>query len=374
MRNDSTRFTRAYFLGKKSDAASAFESFLAEVRVDGTPSAFMSVRSDNEGASFVGDFGKLCRKRGIKQEFTPADSPKYNGVVERALALINDAALAVRIQAPVLYPDASAYPSSWVEAVYGACHLLNRIATTATSGGKSPYAKCGTVRLPPPGEVWPFLKPAIWKTKRANKSQPKAQARYYFKPSVDHPRDCIRVVTAHRSILITRNVTKQHVPSAPPAPPQQLPPIAKEGKSTAGEGAIGEGASSQGGGRVEDSDSESDPDMTEVYPPEPPATREAPAAEPGAMAGGVRKATLRHHQSPSPSEGTISVASTAAVAAVTATAAATTAAPAVTAAISSTATTEGTFPSLCGDLRRNWRFSASSPHCKADSRDPSRGA
>ena len=62
----------------KSDAASAFESFLAEVRADGTPSAVMTVRSDNGGECFGGDFVKLCRKSGtgIKQEFTPANSPQ----------------------------------------------------------------------------------------------------------------------------------------------------------------------------------------------------------------------------------------------------------------------------------------------------------
>ena len=37
IRDDCTRFTRVYFLGKKSDAASAFESFLAEVWADGIP-------------------------------------------------------------------------------------------------------------------------------------------------------------------------------------------------------------------------------------------------------------------------------------------------------------------------------------------------
>ena len=42
-RDDHTRFTRVYFLTKKSDAASAFESFLAEVRADGAPSAVMCV-------------------------------------------------------------------------------------------------------------------------------------------------------------------------------------------------------------------------------------------------------------------------------------------------------------------------------------------
>ena len=74
--DECTRFTRVYLLGKKSDAASAFESFLVKVQADGTPSAVMAVRSDNEGEFFGRDFGKLCRKRGIKQEFTPADSPE----------------------------------------------------------------------------------------------------------------------------------------------------------------------------------------------------------------------------------------------------------------------------------------------------------
>ena len=80
--DDCTRFTQVYFLRKTSDTASVFESFLAEVQADGTPSAVMDVRSDNGGEVSEGDFGKLCRKRGIKQEFTPADSPKYNGEAE----------------------------------------------------------------------------------------------------------------------------------------------------------------------------------------------------------------------------------------------------------------------------------------------------
>ena len=43
VRDDHTRFTQVYFLAKKSDAASAFESILAEVRADGTPSIVMCV-------------------------------------------------------------------------------------------------------------------------------------------------------------------------------------------------------------------------------------------------------------------------------------------------------------------------------------------
>ena len=71
--DDSTRFTGVYFLGKKSDAASSFESFLAEVRADGTASAVMAV--------FEGGFGKLYRKRSIKRKFTPANGPKASSTI-----------------------------------------------------------------------------------------------------------------------------------------------------------------------------------------------------------------------------------------------------------------------------------------------------
>ena len=155
----------------------------------------------------------------------------------------------------------------------------------------------------------------------------------------------------------------------PPTPPQQLPTNAEEGESTGMEGASGEGASNQGGGRMEELDSESNLDnITEVWPPVPPATREAPVAESGAGAAGVRKATPQHHWSPP--GGPISVAPTEAIAAE----AATTAVAAITAITAVTATTAGTFPRPRGDLRTIWRSSASSLHCKADERGPSRGA
>ena len=55
----------------------------------------MIVRSDDGGDFMEGKFGKLCRE--IKQEFTTADSPEYNGVAEQGLAMIEYAALAARI-------------------------------------------------------------------------------------------------------------------------------------------------------------------------------------------------------------------------------------------------------------------------------------
>ena len=152
VRDDWTQFTRLYFLGQTSDVASAFESFLAKIRVNNTPFAVMAVRSDVGGEVFGGSFRNLCHKRGIKQEFTLVDSPNYNGVAEQTLALINDTAVAVGIQAPVLYLGAPVYPSLWAEAVSWAHQVLNRIATTENSEDKSPY-EMWYGSPPPSGEV-----------------------------------------------------------------------------------------------------------------------------------------------------------------------------------------------------------------------------
>ncbi|CAN0397182.1 unnamed protein product, partial [Hapterophycus canaliculatus] len=139
VRDDCTRWTRVFFLRHKSDAASAFESFLADVRADGTPSEVLIVRSDNGGEFFEGDFGKLCRSRGVKQEFTPAYSPQYNGVAERALGIIRKAALAARLQAPLMYPGAPSDPTLWAEAIAWSCHVMNMTATKTNPGHKSAY-------------------------------------------------------------------------------------------------------------------------------------------------------------------------------------------------------------------------------------------
>ena len=76
VRDDHTRFTRVYFLVKKSNAASAFESFLAEVRADGTSSVVMRVRSDNRGYCFGGDSelyaANVASNRNLRQQTAPS--------------------------------------------------------------------------------------------------------------------------------------------------------------------------------------------------------------------------------------------------------------------------------------------------------------
>ena len=109
----------------KSDAAETFKQFLSETRANGVPSQVVTVRSEGGGECCGGKFGDPCRSRCIKQEFTTADSPQFNGVAERALGLIETAAMAGRMQARELLPGAQlpAAESFWAEGRTGRAML-----------------------------------------------------------------------------------------------------------------------------------------------------------------------------------------------------------------------------------------------------------
>ena len=100
--DDFPRFTWTYFMRQKSDIVTLFEQVLADERVAETPSAVEVVRSDERG-ELKGGFVKLCRRHNIRQEFTTADSAKFNGVAERHIAMIESAGMAAQVQAKSLF-------------------------------------------------------------------------------------------------------------------------------------------------------------------------------------------------------------------------------------------------------------------------------
>ena len=112
----------------------------------------------------------LCRERNIKQEFTTADSPEYNSVAERGLAMIESAALAARIQATELFPgfNVPEGPSLLsAEAMSWACDAYSRTATVANPENRSPY-EMFYESIPETSPI-PFLKPRYYKPERMNK-------------------------------------------------------------------------------------------------------------------------------------------------------------------------------------------------------------
>ncbi|CAM9430113.1 unnamed protein product [Scytosiphon promiscuus] len=218
VRDGCTQWTRVYFLRDASDATTAFKTYLAEYRGEGTNSQIMTVQCHNERELFGASFEELCRQHAIRQEFTKANSPDNEGATEMALGMVLDAALAARIQAPTLYPGAPTYPSLWAEAVSWACDALNRTAMADNPGSKSPY-ELWHGRPPSPGETQPFLRPAICRLKRGSNSEPEAKICFYLGPEVEQPRGGMRVVTENRSVLTVRSVAWQQLPtvSKPPS-------------------------------------------------------------------------------------------------------------------------------------------------------------
>ena len=82
VRDECTRFTRVHFPGKKSDAASAFKSFVAQVRADVNPSVVVAVRSDN-GARFLerisGNYTtSVVSSKSSRQQTPPSTAVKPN--------------------------------------------------------------------------------------------------------------------------------------------------------------------------------------------------------------------------------------------------------------------------------------------------------
>ena len=78
--------------------------FLVDLRVEGMPSKVVVVRSDDGGEFNENNFRRICRERNIKQDFTTADSPEYNGVAEQGPVMMESASLAARIYVSALFP------------------------------------------------------------------------------------------------------------------------------------------------------------------------------------------------------------------------------------------------------------------------------
>ena len=91
VKDDYSRYSWSFFLGKKFESADACIFFLADLRNQGIPSTVENVRSDGGGEISGGAIAQLCRDRGIRQEFTLPDTPKVNSVAERGLHLIQEA-------------------------------------------------------------------------------------------------------------------------------------------------------------------------------------------------------------------------------------------------------------------------------------------
>ena len=217
IRDDFTRFNAVYFLRSKGEVFRYFRQYLADYRFTGVPCAVETARTDDAAEVKGGAFANLCRERGIRQEFTTADSPQFNGVAERGIATIESAGKAAIIEVGLNVPGMG-IPfdnSLWVPQVYWAYHALNSTATTSNPQCMTLYEMWyGKV----PASPFPFLKPGFVKRKRRNKLEHKAVPCFCIRPSPNRPCDSMRVMLRSGAMIDSRHVTWACIPSLTPVP------------------------------------------------------------------------------------------------------------------------------------------------------------
>ena len=76
-----SRFSTVCFMRSKSEVSKHFKQYLADHRFSGTPSPVETVRTDDAAEFKSGYFADLCKKRGIRQEFTTTNSPQKGVLV-----------------------------------------------------------------------------------------------------------------------------------------------------------------------------------------------------------------------------------------------------------------------------------------------------
>ena len=208
--DDFSRFGWTYLLKEKSDVPAVFAGFLADIRAKGTPSTVECLRSDNRTGFTEGDLVTLLDHHRTRREYTQVDSPKYDGVVERRIALILEAAMASCLEAPRLFGGVPLPPTGplWAEACVNASDAINVSARVSDKPDMlSPHQKLyGRAPFP---RLLPFLKPGFHQVKRAQ-SEPKTQACFFLNSGSNHPRDCCKVLLVSGRRSRTRDVTWEH--------------------------------------------------------------------------------------------------------------------------------------------------------------------
>lgn len=127
--DDCSRYCYVYLLKTKDEALDKFIAFKSEAE-NQTNKTIKRLRSDRGGEYTSNIFQKICQDSGIIHEVTAPYSPQSNGIAERKNRTLGDMINAML--------GSSGLPNfMWGEALYTACHVLNRVPMKARD--KSPY-------------------------------------------------------------------------------------------------------------------------------------------------------------------------------------------------------------------------------------------
>ena len=161
--------------------------------------------------------------------------------------------------------DLSPIDRLWTDNHHNACDVLNRSATKSTKGMTPPYETWHGVKSSPTLTQW--LQPCFYRVKRKHKTDAPAKPGFYVGPTRNHPRDSMRIYSQETGeSVISRYVIWRHVPTLPlTSVPQSISAPSERGETeSTADGSRGgrEGTSRQGGGGVEESDSDNDLEVT----------------------------------------------------------------------------------------------------------------
>ena len=124
-----SRFTRIYFMTRKSQATERFREYLAECSTMGIT---VSMLQTDNAQEYVGNpFKKLCEDNGIQQRQSGPYMHESNGIAERIWRTFMDSALTMLITAQLPL-------SFWDKAMQHACYLRNRLPHRALAL-RTPY-------------------------------------------------------------------------------------------------------------------------------------------------------------------------------------------------------------------------------------------
>ncbi|CAM9890236.1 unnamed protein product, partial [Chrysoparadoxa australica] len=132
--DDYTRMKWSFFVPQKSDLNRVLDTFLTAARMKKTPVRY--IRLDNAGEQTSPRFKNMCSNHGVELEYTPRNTPQYNGVVERGFATVRRKAVAL-LESAMLSKDLR--EKLWAEAASTATLLTNVCPTSANRDHHSPW-------------------------------------------------------------------------------------------------------------------------------------------------------------------------------------------------------------------------------------------
>jgi hypothetical protein len=188
--DDKSDRSWSFFLKKKSDLQDTVMTFLRDMAKKGTPVSFIRCDNAGENKSLKTAISKDSFVK-TEFEFTPRDSPQYNGRVERAFADLWNRTRANLNEAN--FPPAMRN-GLWAEAARFSELVRNQTVTHRMKDKGCPYSQYH-------GEMWrtlPFLKPfgtvaMVPVGKRIqSKSSDKGVPMVYVGPADDHAKDVCR--------------------------------------------------------------------------------------------------------------------------------------------------------------------------------------